>query len=34
MLEPDPIGPEEYALAVLVAFFSLLLATSYWIGIL
>lgn len=34
MLEPDPIGPEEYALAVLVAFFALILMTSYWIGFL
>lgn len=34
MLEPDPIGPEEYALALLVAFFAVFLMTSYWIGIL
>jgi hypothetical protein len=34
MLDPDPIGPEEYALALLVAFFAMLLMSSYWIGIL
>jgi hypothetical protein len=34
MMEPDPIGPEEYALALLVAFFAVLLMTSYWLGIL
>ena len=34
MLSPDPIGPEEYALAILAAFFAGLLMVSYWIGFL
>lgn len=34
MLSPDPIGPEEFALAMLAALFAAVVMASYWIGFL